>query len=159
MSRVLHRTARTAVTVKGRVTLRVLLRYLDVSGVEWIVGIISSKKIDDDGFKSDQQQGLARDDARNEHHELGAWRRRRRRRRTGRGMLLMQMQRVESTRHACLVSVCVEWYSCAPPAAQIARLRHLLACYSSITRPSCDHKRQRSPHETMRPLGACRSRR
>jgi hypothetical protein len=68
-----------------------LLRYLDVSGVEWILGIISNERIDD-GFKSDQQQGLARDDARDEYHELEAWRRRRRRR-TGRGMLLMQMQR------------------------------------------------------------------
>jgi hypothetical protein len=62
-----------------------------VSGVEWILGIISNERIDD-GFKSDQQQGLARDDARDEYHELEAWRRRRRRR-TGRGMLLMQMQR------------------------------------------------------------------
>ena len=36
----------------------------------------------------------------------------------------------------------------------IARFFHFLACYSPITRPSCDIKRQRSPDETMRPLGA-----
>jgi hypothetical protein len=37
--------------------------------------------------------------------------------------------------------------------SQIARFFHGLACYSPITRPSKDNKRQRSPHETMRPLG------
>lgn len=36
-----------------------------------------------------------------------------------------------------------EWYR---PAVK-------LAFYSSVTRPSCDNKRQRSPDETMRRLG------
>jgi hypothetical protein len=35
-----------------------------------------------------------------------------------------------------------------------SQMVYLTVCHSSITRPSSNNKRQRSPHETMRPLGA-----
>jgi hypothetical protein len=110
--------------------------------------------------KSDQQQGLARDDARNEYDESGSVAEAAAAANgEGHAAADADAEYQSPDMRARSLSCLFEWYSCAPPAAKIARLRLLLACHSSITRPSCDNKRQRSPHETMRPLGACRSRR